>query len=65
MRGFSVQNLWHMRQFYLKYSANLKLQPLVGEISWSKNLIVMSRCRDDLEHDFYIRMATGMVEAII
>jgi len=54
-----------MRQFYLKYSANLKLQPLVGEISWSKNLIVMSRCRDDLEHDFYIRMATGMVEAII
>lgn len=54
-----------MRQFYLKYSANLKLQPLVGEISWSKNLIVMSRCKDDLERNFYIRMTTGIVETII
>ena len=32
--GFSVQNLWYMRQFYLEYSANELLQALVGEISW-------------------------------
>jgi predicted nuclease of restriction endonuclease-like (RecB) superfamily len=32
--GFSTQNLWYMRQFYLEYSHNAKLQPLVGEISW-------------------------------
>ena len=35
VKGFSVQNLWYMRQFYLEYCDNEKLQPLVGEIGWS------------------------------
>ncbi|NOY58006.1 MAG: DUF1016 domain-containing protein [Calditrichaeota bacterium] len=56
IRGFSVQNLWYMRQFYLEYQSNKKLQPLVGEISWAKNLQIMSRCKDQLEREFYIRM---------
>ncbi|RMD98459.1 MAG: DUF1016 domain-containing protein, partial [Calditrichaeota bacterium] len=56
VRGFSAQNLWYMRQFYLEYRNDKKLQPLVGEISWSKNLIIMSRCKDPLEREFYIRM---------
>lgn len=56
MQGFSAQNLWYMRQFYNEYHNKPKLQPLVGEISWSKNLIVMARCKDDLEREFYIRM---------
>jgi predicted nuclease of restriction endonuclease-like (RecB) superfamily len=56
VRGFSVQNLWYMRQFYLEYCDNAKLQPLVGEISWSKNLAIMSRCKEPLEREFYIRM---------
>lgn len=34
--GFSAQNLWLMRQFVNEYTAKPKLQPLVGEISWSK-----------------------------
>ena len=56
VRGFSVQNLWYMRQFYLEYRGDEKLQPLVGEISWSKNLIIMARSKDPLEREFYIRM---------
>lgn len=36
--GFSAQNLWLMRQFYNEYAARPKLQSLVGEISWAKNL---------------------------
>ena len=56
VRGFSVQNLWYMRQFYQEYCADEKLQPLVGEISWAKNLVIMSRCKDLLEREFYIRM---------
>jgi predicted nuclease of restriction endonuclease-like (RecB) superfamily len=54
--GFSAQNLWYMRQFYRTYETNQKLQPLVGEISWTKHLIIMSKCKDDLEREFYIRM---------
>jgi len=45
VKGFSVQNLWYMRQFYLEYCDNEKLQPLVGEISWSKNLVIVARCK--------------------
>jgi predicted nuclease of restriction endonuclease-like (RecB) superfamily len=56
IKGFSVQNLWYMRQFYLEYQGNVKLQPLVGEIAWSHNLIIMSRCKEPLEREFYIRM---------
>ena len=56
MKGFSVQNLWYMRQFYLNYNNNAKLQPLVGEISWAKNLVIMSKCKDDLEREFYLKM---------
>jgi predicted nuclease of restriction endonuclease-like (RecB) superfamily len=56
MKGFSSQNLWYMRQFYMEYKDNSKLQPLVGEISWSKNIVIFSKCKDDLEKEFYIRM---------
>jgi len=56
VRGFSVQNLWYMRQFYLEYHDDPKLQPLVGEISWAKNLVIMARCKDQLEREFYLRM---------
>lgn len=56
MMGYSAQNLWYMRQFFLEYHENVKLQPLVGEISWAKNLVIMGRCKDPLEREFYIRM---------
>ena len=42
----STQNLWYMRQFYHEYSAAPKLQPLVGEIGWAHNLLILSRCKD-------------------
>lgn len=54
--GFSVQNLWYMRQFYQEYHDSSKLQPLVGEIGWTHNLVIMGRCKDPLEREFYIRM---------
>ena len=48
IQGFSTQNLWYMRQFYLAYHGHAKLQPLVGEISWTQNLIILQRCKDPL-----------------
>src|ERR1035437_5674346 len=56
MQGFSAQNLWYMRQFYLAYHGHEKLQPLVGEISWAKHLAILGKCKDPLEREFYIRM---------
>jgi predicted nuclease of restriction endonuclease-like (RecB) superfamily len=54
--GFSVQNLWYMRKFYKEYHGDEKLQPLVGEIGWSHNLIILDKCKDKLEREFYIKM---------
>lgn len=54
--GFSSRNLWRMRDFYLTYHQNEKLPPLVAEIGWTHNLIIMERCKDTLEREFYIRM---------
>lgn len=54
--GYSSRNIWYMRNFYICYFQNQKLQPLVAEISWSHNLLIMEKCKDDLEREFYIRM---------
>ena len=54
--GFSSSGLWRMRNFYLAYSKSEKLAPLVREIGWSHNIVIMERCKDDLEREFYIRM---------
>lgn len=53
--GFSANNLWLMRQFYCEYVDKPNLQLLIGEISWTKNLVIFGRCKDDLEREFYLR----------
>lgn len=53
--GFSTQNLWYMRQFFHEYSATPNLQPLVGEIGWAHNLLILSRCKDAQAREFYLR----------
>jgi predicted nuclease of restriction endonuclease-like (RecB) superfamily len=56
IKGFSSRNLWNMRIFYLFYKDNTKLQPLVAEISWTKNIIIIEKCKDLLQVEFYIKM---------
>src|SRR3989337_3751555 len=55
IQGFSARNLWNMRTFYKNYKDDQKLQPLVAEISWTKNVIIMERCKDDIRREFYIK----------
>jgi len=56
IRGFSASNMWRMKNLYETYAASEKLAPLVREISWSHNVIILERCKDILEREFYIRM---------
>ncbi|MDY0365405.1 MAG: PDDEXK nuclease domain-containing protein [Arcobacteraceae bacterium] len=53
--GYSTQNLWYMRQFYLAYKDSSNLQQLVGEIPWSSNILIFSKCKDDREKEYYIK----------
>lgn len=57
VKGFSASNLWRMRNFYMTYKELENLAPLVREISWSKNIVIMEKCKDALEREFYIKMA--------
>jgi predicted nuclease of restriction endonuclease-like (RecB) superfamily len=54
--GFSTSNLWRMRSFYRTYATDTKLAPMVREIGWSHNVLIMERCRDPLEREYYLRM---------
>jgi len=38
----------------MEYQGNEILQPLVGEISWTKHILIMSKCKDIHERQFYI-----------
>ncbi len=53
--GFSARNLWYMRNLYDQYSGSkLILQPLVAEIPWTHNIIILEKCKDEHERFFYI-----------
>lgn len=54
--GFSASNLWRMKAFFESYIGIEKLAPLVREIGWSHNIVILERCSDSLEREFYIRM---------
>ena len=56
VNGLSADNLWRMRKFYLNYKGQEKLAPMVQQIGWSHNVVIMEKCKDFLEREFYIKM---------
>jgi len=57
IRGFSPQNLWRMRQFHETYREDAILSPVVRELSWTHNLVILSKCSSQEERGFYLRLA--------
>ncbi len=55
MAGFSASNLWRMKGFFETYSGQPKLAPLSREIGWSHNLLILERCKESREREFYLR----------
>ncbi|MDR2869009.1 MAG: PDDEXK nuclease domain-containing protein [Deferribacteraceae bacterium] len=56
IKGFSPSNIWRMRQFYETYQGNEKLAPLVREINWTNNILIMLRKTDE-EREFYLNLS--------
>jgi predicted nuclease of restriction endonuclease-like (RecB) superfamily len=56
-RGFSASNLWRMRQFFDTYQADSKLAPLVRELPWTHNLLILAKCKSQPEREFYLQLA--------
>ena len=54
IKGFGVSNMWDMARFYTEYQSNEILQPLVGEISWTKHIVILTKCKETRQRQFYI-----------
>jgi len=60
VNGFSVQNLWYMRQLFLEYREHQNLQQIVGEIPWGQNLLIMAQVKDADARRYYLSKTAKM-----
>ena len=56
LKGFSARNLWRMKQFYETYKGHQKLSPLVTQLTWTNNIIILSKTKSIEEKEFYLRL---------
>jgi predicted nuclease of restriction endonuclease-like (RecB) superfamily len=57
LKGFTRPNLFRMRQFYETYRADEKVSPLVRQLPWTHNLLILSRSKLPEEREFYLQLA--------
>jgi len=57
--GFSAQNLWFMRQFYLEYKDHSSLLKLALNIPWGQNILIISKIKDIKEREYYLKATAG------
>ncbi len=57
LKGFTRPNLFRMRQFYETYRDDEKVSPLVRQLPWTHNLMILSRSKRPEEREFYLRLA--------
>jgi predicted nuclease of restriction endonuclease-like (RecB) superfamily len=57
LKGFTRPNLFRMRQFHETYRHDEKVSPLLRQLSWTHNLMILSRCKRPEEREFYLRLA--------
>ena len=56
LKGFNRVGLYRMMQFYETYKGNEIVSPLVRQISWTNNLLILSHKSSIEEKEFYIRL---------
>lgn len=54
LNGFSKRGLYQMIQFYEIYNNNQKVRPLVAQLSWTNNLLILRGTKTIEEKEFYI-----------
>lgn len=56
IKGFTRRNLYRMKQFYETYRGDEIVTPLVTQLSWTNNLMILSKAKTVEEREFYIRL---------
>jgi predicted nuclease of restriction endonuclease-like (RecB) superfamily len=57
LRGFTRSNLFRMRKFYETYREDEKVAPLVRQLPWTHNLLILNQSKRPEEREFYVQMA--------
>jgi len=57
LKGYSDKNLWRMKQFYETYYNDEKLSPLVRQLSWTHNLLILGKTKSASEREFYLHLS--------
>lgn len=57
LRGFTRPNLFRMKQFYDTYQGDAIVSPLVRQLPWTHNLIILNQSKRPEEREFYLRLA--------
>lgn len=55
VKGYSPQNLWRMRQFYLEYKDMPELLDLAMKIPWGQNMLIIHQIKDSEERRYYLQ----------
>lgn len=58
--GFSTQNLWLMRQFYLAYEKHPELLELAKKIPWGQNMLIIQKEKDYNARKYYLEATDKM-----
>jgi predicted nuclease of restriction endonuclease-like (RecB) superfamily len=56
LKGFTRPNLFRMRQFFDAYRDDEKVSPLVRQLPWTHNLLILNRAKRPEEREFYLRL---------
>lgn len=56
MRGFNRAGIYRMKQFYETYKDNEIVAPMVRQISWTHNVMILGATNSIEEKEFYIKM---------
>jgi predicted nuclease of restriction endonuclease-like (RecB) superfamily len=60
IKGYSPQNLWKMRQFYVEYVEEVELYELALEIPWGHNMLIIHKIKDKVERTYYLNATNKM-----
>lgn len=55
LKGFTRSNLFRMRQLFEVYHEDKIVAPLVRQLSWTHNLIILGQCKRPEEREFYLK----------
>lgn len=55
VEGYSPQNLWYMRQFYIEYKDFPGLLKEAVKIPWGQNILIFSKIKDKAAREYYLK----------